>query len=388
MIKLLAKIFIKNPNDYENAKVREQYGVLCGAFGVFLNIVLFGLKFIFGMIASSVAMMADAFNNLSDGGSSIVQIVGFKLASKKPDSEHPFGHGRIEYITGLFISFIILYMGIELIKSSISSIIHPEVVNFSIFSVVVMIISILIKLYMYLYNHLIAKKISSVSMEATAKDSLSDTISTSVVILAIIAGRFVDWPVDGIGGVIVGIFIIKTGLESVHDTIEPLLGVAPSKEFVEQIEEELMEHKPICGMHDLVVHDYGPGRRMLSLHAEVPGDMNIFELHDVIDVAEVSIAQKFNCHVVIHMDPVDTKNERLAELKTVVKKVLEEIDSELKAHDIRMVPGVTHTNLIFDVVKPFSVNIKDNELSKMIAERIHSAENDVYCVITVENSYV
>ena len=286
MIRLLAKLFIKNNKDYKDQIVREKYGILCGGFGIFLNVILFALKFIFGTIAASVAMVADAFNNLSDAASSIVQILGFKLASKKPDSQHPFGHGRLEYVSGLAISFFILLMGFELIKSSITKLINPEPQNYNLFSILVMGFAILIKFYMYLYNHQIAKKIDSVTMEATAKDSFSDMISTSVVILSIIISRFTSFPVDGVAGIIVGVFILKTGYEAAKDTIGPLLGNPPSKELVESIEKELLQHKPIIGMHDLIVHDYGPGRMMISLHAEVPGYINIFDLHDVPDGAD------------------------------------------------------------------------------------------------------
>lgn len=388
MINLLAKIFIKNRKDYSNPQVRKQYGILCGGFGVFLNVMLFALKYIFGTIAASVAMVADAFNNLSDAASSFIQILGFKLSSKKPDPEHPFGHGRLEYISGLIVSFLILHMGFDLITDSIGAIRNPEKMQTSIISIVIMIGAILVKLYMYLYNHSVAKKIDSVSMEVTAKDSLSDMISTFVVIAAIFLEKFTTLPVDGIGGVIVGVFILKTGIEAAKDTIEPLLGTAPSKEFVSEIEEELMKHNPIIGMHDLVVHDYGPARMMISLHAEVPGNMNIFELHDTIDNAEVDIASRFNCQVVIHMDPIDVENQRLAELKTVVQQEITKINNELMAHDIRMVPGVTHTNLIFDVVKPFSCILTDEQLKNLISQSIKARCNDVNCVITVDQPFV
>ena len=388
MIKLLAKIFIKNPDDYQNEEVRSKYGILCGGFGIFLNAILFALKFIFGTLAASVAMVADAFNNLSDAASSVVQILGFKLSSKKPDPDHPFGHGRIEYISGLVVSFLILYMGTVLLKDSVLSIIHPEAMNISILSVVVMGLSILVKLYMYLYNHLTAKKISSVAMEVVAKDSLNDVISTSVVIAALIGSRFTSLPLDGIGGVVVGIFIIKTGLEAAKDTIAPLLGSAPSVELVSQIEEELMKHKPIVGMHDLIIHDYGPGRMMISLHAEVPGNLNIFSLHDVIDIAENDISKRFNCHVVIHMDPVDTENKRLAQLKEILAEEVPKINPELKFHDVRMVPGDTHTNLIFDVVKPYSCMLTDDKLKLVIHEAVHARCPDVYCAITIDQPFV
>ena len=388
MIKLLSKIFIKNPEDYKNEMVRSQYGILCGAFGIFLNAVLFALKFIFGTLAASVAMVADAFNNLSDAASSVVQILGFKLSSKKPDPDHPFGHGRIEYISGLIVSFLILYMGTVLLKDSVLSIIHPEAMNISLLSIIVMGISIVVKLYMYLYNHLTAKKIDSLAMEVVAKDSLNDVISTSVVIAALVGSRFTSLPLDGIGGVVVGIFIIKTGIEAAKDTIAPLLGSAPSVQLVAQIEEELMKHKPIVGMHDLIVHDYGPGRMMISLHAEVPGNLNIFSLHDVIDIAENDIAKRFNCHVVIHMDPVDTENKRLAQLKEVLAEEVPKINPELKFHDVRIVPGDTHTNLIFDVVKPYSCILSDEQLKLVIHEAVHARCSDVYCAITVDQPFV
>lgn len=388
MIKLLSRIFIKDSKNYSDVNVRRQYGILCGGFGIFLNIILFALKFIFGTIAASVAMIADAFNNLSDAASSIVSILGFKLASKKPDPQHPFGHGRIEYISGLIISFLILLMGFELLTSSVKSLIHPEKTQSSVISIVIMAIGILIKFYMFFYNHTIAKKINSVSMEATAKDSLSDTISTFVVIISIIAGRFTSFPVDGIAGIIVALFILYTGYDSAKETIRPLLGQPPSKEFVEEIEKEVMAHPPIVGMHDLVVHDYGPGRVMISLHAEVPGDMDIFELHDVIDVTEVSLAMKLNCSATIHLDPIDTKNSRLAELKKELKEILAKINPELSCHDVRMVPGITHTNLIFDVVKPFFYKKNDESLKTEIQNLVNSKYPDVFCAITIDSPYV
>ena len=384
MIKLLSRIFIKNYTDYQNEKVRSQYGILCGAFGIFLNAVLFTLKFVFGTLAASVSMVADAFNNLSDAASSVVQILGFKLATKKPDPDHPFGHGRLEYISGLVVSFLILYMGTALLKNSLLAIIHPETMKISLLSVIVMGISVLVKFYMYLYNHLTAKKIDSVAMEVVAKDSLNDVISTSVVIAALIGSKFTSLPLDGIGGLVVGIFI----LEAARDTIKPLLGSAPSAELVAQIEEELMKHKPIVGMHDLIIHDYGPGRMMISLHAEVPGNLNIFSLHDVIDIAEHDIALRFNCHVVIHMDPVDTENKRLSQLKNVLAEEIVKINPELKYHDVRMVPGDTHTNLIFDVVKPYSCFLTDEQLKLAIHNAVNSRVPDVFCAITVDQPFV
>lgn len=388
MFNLLVKFFIKDKNNYSDSKVRAQYGVLCGAFGIFLNVILFTLKLIFGLLSKSVAIIADAINNLSDAASSFVQILGFKLSSKKPDSDHPFGHGRMEYISGLIISFLILLMGFELFKTSIKNLFSGQTTSFSFVTLGILIFSIAIKFYMFLYNHKIAQKIKSVSMEATAKDSLSDMISTFIVIISIVASKFTVFPVDAIAGIIVAFFILKTGFESAKDTIDPLLGQAPTAELVNDIYKELMKFEPICGMHDLIVHDYGPGRLMVSLHAEVPGDMDIFELHDIIDIAENTIAQKFNCSAIIHMDPIDTKNTHLEELKKILKEKLVEIHPDLTCHDIRMVPGPTHTNLIFDVIKPFECNLSDSELKSEISKKMLTNCNNVYCVITIDQPFV
>lgn len=387
MISLLSRIFIKNSRDYSKPSVRTAYGVLCGAFGIFLNIVLFAAKFIAGTLAGSVAMTADAFNNLSDAASSLVSILGFRIASKKPDSEHPFGHGRMEYVSGLIVSFLILMMGVELIKTSVEAIINPEPVSGGLVPVLILCASILVKFYIWFYNHSVGKKISSVALEATAMDSLSDMISTFVVIVSVICSKFCSLPVDGIGGIIVAVFILRTGFESARDTLRPLLGTPPSEELVKAIEAEVMSHKPIIGIHDLVVHDYGPGRMMVSLHAEVPGDQNIFELHDVVDNAEISLSQKLGCSAVIHMDPVDTKNERLKELHKIASECAKQIDTRLSVHDVRMVPGPSHTNLIFDVVRPFDCCEDHASLKKELASKIEGLCSDVRCVICVDDPY-
>lgn len=263
MIRLLAKIFIKNSGEYKNPSVRRKYGILCSTFGILLNIILFLSKLLGATLSSSVSMFADAFNNLSDAASSFVSVLGFKLSGKKPDAGHPFGHGRIEYVSGLMVSFLILFMGIELLKSSVGSIVNPREIHGGLIPVCVMAGSILVKLYMFLYNHGIAKKIESPTMEAVAMDSFSDMISTGVVLVSVIASKFTDFPVDGIGGVIVAFFILKTGLDSCKETIDPLLGKAPDKELVSEIEAETLKIRPISGIHDLIVHDYGPGRRMI-----------------------------------------------------------------------------------------------------------------------------
>ena len=391
MLNLLSKLFIKDYKNYSDSKVRTQYGVLCGVYGIFWNVLLFGAKFIVGTIAASVAMVADAFNNLSDAASSVVNILGFKLASKKPDPEHPFGHGRMEYISGLVISGLIFLMALELFKSSLKGLINgftePTQQEFSVFSLIVLILAILVKLYMYFYNHSIGKKIDSVSLEATAKDSLSDTISTLVVIISLVLGRFTTFPVDGIAGLIVSVFIFMAGYEAAKETLQPLLGMKPEEEFVAEIEKEVLRHKPIVGIHDLVVHDYGPGRKMLSLHAEVPGDMDIFQLHDVIDVTEVDVSAKFGCETVIHLDPIDLNNPLLDENKKIVSEIVQSIDKRLTIHDFRMVPGETHTNLIFDVVKPFDCEISDSEMLSQIREKVLERKPSHFCVIAIDRPY-
>lgn len=388
MISLLSRIFIKNRYDYMNPDVRQKYGVICSAFGIFLNILLFLAKLTGAVLSNSVAMFADAFNNLGDAASSFVSVLGFKLAGKKPDADHPFGHGRLEYIAGFIVSFLILFMGIELFRSSVDSILHPKKIEGGIISLSIMVCAIAVKFYMFFYNHTIAKKIKSPAMEAVAKDSFADMISTSIVMVSIVAGHFTSLPVDGIGGLIVAVFIFKGGIESCKETINPLLGVPPEKEFVAEIERETLKFKPIIGIHDMLVHDYGPGRMMISLHAEVPGDRNIFELHEVIDCAEYALSQKFNCSVVMHMDPIDTNNSRLKTLKELAIEEAHKMDERFTIHDVRMVPGEKHTNLIFDIVRPYDCAFSENEIKTKLFAAIQSRASDIFCVITVDTPYV
>ncbi len=381
MIKLLAKLFIKDSKNYKDNDVRQKYGILCGFTGVILNLLLCILKFIFGTLAASVAMVADAFNNLSDATSSAVQILGFKLASKEPDREHPFGHGRIEYIAGLIISFFILYMGLELVRRSIKSIINPEEIHFSLVSLIILLLAIVIKVYIYFYNHNIGKKIESVAMEATAKDSLSDVIVTSVVVLSIVAAPFTSFPVDSIGGIIVGLCILKNGIESLKDTISPLLGQGATQEFVNQLEEVALSHKPIFEIHDVVLHDYGPGRRVVTLHAEVPGNVDIFQLHDAIDAAEDDIAHKFNCQILIHMDPVDVENEDLSKIKEIVNEEASKIDTGIQVHDIRIVATSSGRKLFFELRKPANLKIKNEDLKTKMYNAVQSKVPAYECVV-------
>ncbi|MCI5953890.1 MAG: cation diffusion facilitator family transporter [Lachnospiraceae bacterium] len=388
MITLLSKLFIKNREEVKDQKVRQAYGVLCGAVGIFLNLCLFAGKFIAGFISNSIAITADAFNNLSDAGSSIITLIGFKMAGQKPDPDHPFGHGRIEYISGLLVSVIILLMGLELLKSSVTKIIHPEELTFSPVILVILIVSILVKCYMFFYNKTLGKKLNSSAMMATGTDSLSDTLATTVVLISTLVAHFSGLAIDGWCGVAVGLFICYAGINAAKDTISPLLGQAPEPEFVNQVNSIVMAHEEVIGIHDLIVHNYGPGRVLISLHAEVPADGDILSLHDVIDTIEHELRDTLNCHAVIHMDPVQVGDPETDRLKGIVKECIAEIDPSLTIHDFRIVTGPTHTNLIFDVVTPYNFPMSDNELTAEITRRIQKENPSYYTVIEVDKKFV
>lgn len=387
MVALLAKFFIREKDD--KIKIRQAYGVLCGVVGIVLNVLLFLFKFLAGTISNSIAITADAFNNLSDAGSSAVTLIGFKLAGAKPDSEHPFGHGRMEYISGLIIAAAIFLMAYELIKDSIDKILHPQQTEFSAVVVAILLVSILVKLYMAYYNRSIGIKIDSAAMKATATDSLSDAVATTVVLIATLVGHYTEFYIDGWCGVLVGAFILFAGINAAKETLDPLLGQPPEEEFVEEIHRIVMAHEEICGIHDLIVHDYGPGRRMISLHAEVPAEGDILEIHDVIDNVENELRLKLGCDATIHMDPIVTSDEHVGELKAVVTEVVRGIDEVITMHDFRVVTGPTHTNLIFDVLVPFKFRISDEELTKLIWERIRERLGDnFYVVLKIDKAYV
>lgn len=387
MINILAKFFIKDYNDVESPKVRGAYGVLCGAVGIILNIILFTFKLIAGTISGSVAITADAFNNLSDAGSSIITMIGFKMAGHKPDPEHPFGHGRIEYITGLIVSFLIILMGFELGKSGIEKILNPNPVEFSKITVIILIFSILIKLYMYLYNKRTADKISSQAMMATASDSFSDSIATSAVLFSMMISEFTGADIDGYCGLLVAAFILYSGIMSAKDTISPLLGVKPEKDFIDKIEQYALSYPEIIGIHDLIVHDYGPGRVMISFHAEVPANGDILLLHDVVDNVEAKLKEALSCEAVIHMDPIVTDDKKTNEMKTAVSNLLKKVGDEITMHDFRMVEGPTHTNLIFDIVIPFDYKMKDDDVVEKLKEEVSKLPGNCFAVINVDKPY-
>ena len=387
MISLLAKLWIKDYKNVTDAKVREAYGVLCGGMGIALNILLFLGKFLAGTISGSIAITADAFNNLSDAGSSFITLIGFKLGSQKPDPEHPFGHGRMEYLSGLAVAVLIIVMALELFKSSFDKILHPEVLECSAVIVLILLASIAVKIYMAIYNHNVGKKIQSAAMGATAKDSMSDTIATTVVLISTIVGAIWGIPIDGYCGVLLSILIFMAGIGAIKDTVGPLLGTAPDKEFVEKIEEIVMAHDIVKGMHDLVVHDYGPGRVMISLHAEVPHTEDILVIHDEIDNIEEELGDKLNCEAVIHMDPIIMDDEKVNEVKEYVRNIVCQVGEELNFHDFRMVSGNSHTNLIFDVVVPFKYRMSDEVIKKAIQEAIWVNYPRYNAVIHIDHTY-
>lgn len=388
MISILARIFIKDHHETADPAIRRAYGILCGIVGIFLNIVLFGIKIFAGMISGSAAIMTDAFNNLSDAFSSLIMMVGFKMSGHKPDPEHPFGHGRIEYITGLVVSMLIILMGVELLKNAVEHIMSPAPVAFEPVTIIILIVSILTKLYMFFYNKRVGAKISSTAMQATAMDSFSDSVATSAVLFATMIGEFTGAKVDGWCALVVALFILYTGITSAKDTISPLLGSAPDRDFVDKIEAFAMSYPEVCGIHDLIVHDYGPGRMMISFHAEVPASGDILKMHDVIDCIEQKLRDVLGCEAVIHMDPVVTDDEETNRMKAVVMLIVKAIDEKLTMHDFRMVPGPTHTNLIFDVVVPYECRLSDEEVREQIISQVQKIPGSYFAVVQIDKPFV
>lgn len=383
MIELLSKWFLKDPQD------RTAKGILCSVVGIGFNILLFAGKGIIGLISDSVAIMADAFNNLSDAGSSLITLLGFRIAQKKPDADHPFGHGRYEYISGLVVSFLIVLMGYELFMSSLDKVIHPETPSGSAVTIVILVASILVKLYMFLYNRRVGKQIDSSAMQATAKDSLGDAVATAVVLAATVLFMTTGLNLDGWCGMVVSLFIFFNGFMAAKDTIGPLLGEPPSDELVSEISEIVLEDDELLSIHDMVVHDYGPGNLMVSLHAEVDGSKDVFMLHDHIDQAEERLRNRLHCEAVIHLDPIETSDAAVGQMRMQVSKLLQTLDDRITIHDFRMVPGESHTNLIFDAVVPHDLYPNKESARLAIVDLIHEVIGPSYhSVITVDYSYV
>lgn len=387
MIGLLAKLFIKSPPDPENEDIRRGYGVLCGSVGIGFNIILCALKLAAGIVSGSLAITADALNNLSDAGSSIITIIGFRLAASKPDLDHPFGHGRMEYLSGLAVSAAIVIVGFELGKSSVEKILNPTPLEFSWLLVGILAVSIAVKLYMAFYNRSYAKKVNSPALKATAADSLGDCITTSAVLLSLLVFKAFGVDIDAYCGLAVSLFILYSGIQSAKDTIGPLLGAPADKDFCRHVEEIVMSHEKIVGVHDLIVHDYGPGRRMITLHAEVPATGDFCELHDLVDNIEHDLRDELHCIAVIHMDPIETDNEVLSQARNAIAQAVKQIDPGCTVHDVRLVSGPTHTNVIFDLLVPFSLKLPDDEIKRKVVEIVNNIDETYTAVVTVDRSF-
>ena len=388
MITFLASLFIKDSKNYKEPSVRQAYGVLSGAVGIGLNILLFFGKWLAGTISGSIAITADAFNNLSDAGSSIITLIGFRLSGQEPDPEHPFGHGRMEYISGLLVSVAILVMGFELIGSSIGKLRSPEPIESSALVFGILIASILVQLYMFFYNHSLSKKIESAAMKATSVDSLSDTVATTLVLIATLISKYTGLLLDGWFGILVGLFILYTGGSTLKETIDLLLGQPPKQEFIDEVKEIVLGHSMVHGVHDLIVHDYGPGRVMISLHAEVDVNGDIQDIHEQIDHIEHELQEKLHCSATIHMDPIVTDDKEVLAMKAKVEEMVHFLDESFSMHDFRMVKGSTRTNLIFDVEVPRKTSYTDNEIVNWLKERIHELPGSKYfAVIQIDHEY-
>ncbi len=388
MSQLLLKLFVKDYNNVKNPAVREKYGILSGTIGIILNLLLCAGKFIIGSLSNSIAITADAFNNLSDAGSSIITLLGFKLSSKKPDKDHPFGHGRYEYIAALVVAFIVLLMGFELIKSSVQKIFRPEDIVFSIPAVAVLVLSILGKLWLAFFNRGLGKRIDSPAMSAVVTDSIGDISATAATLVSLIISKFTSLNIDGYIGVIVAFFVLYAGYGILKDTINPLLGEPPEKEIVDEVVSFVMDFDGVMGIHDLVFHNYGANSIFGTLHAEVSASEDIVKIHDTIDLIEQQVLEKFGIHLVIHLDPLIFDDERVNELRSIAVEAIRLIDERLMLHDFRVVDGPTHTNLIFDLVIPYDFKIPESELNFLVTEKIREKKKECYVVMTVETSYV
>ena len=384
----LVRLFIKDCDNVTDPAVRERYGILSGAVGIVLNLLLSAGKLFAGLMTGSISITADAFNNLSDAGSSVVTLVGFKLAGQKADDGHPFGHGRMEYLAGLLVSLMILLVGVELGRSSIGKILRPEAVDFSLVSTGILAASILVKLWMGQFNRGLGRKIGSAAMAATAADSISDAVATAAVLAGTLVNRFAHVNIDGWVGLAVAVFILRSGWGAAKDTINPLLGESPDPELVKQLRDLVLSHPQVVGMHDLIIHDYGPGRRLCSFHAEVPQDADILDAHDAIDHIEREIKEKFGIETTVHMDPIATADEKVNQLRRQVADLARVVEPEMTIHDFRVVRGPTHTNVIFDAVVPHKCRLTDEEVLQRLRQAVSALDPTYQAVIQIDRAYV
>lgn len=388
MTDFLVNKFIKDSTNIESTEVRTRYGMLASVVGIFCNVLLFSVKLTIGLILSSLAVTADAFNNLSDAASSIISFIGVKIAGKPADAEHPFGHGRIEYIAALIVSFLVIEVGFTFFKSSISKILHPEEISFDLVPFVILILSILVKLWMAFFNNKLGKRIDSKVMLATAADSLGDVITTSATVLSIIICHFTSINVDAIAGLIVSAIVIWSGISIAKDTLEPLIGERVPAELYQKITDIVESYDGIVGTHDLIVHNYGPNRSMATIHAEVPNDINIDVSHEIIDKIERDVKKDLNILLVIHMDPVEMRDEEVLSLREKTSRIVHALDPELNFHDFRVLKENEQRNLIFDLVIPDSYSEKDaNRVMHQLVSLLHEMDENVECIITLDRSF-
>lgn len=387
----LVKTFIKDAENIKDPKVRNKYGTLGGIVGIIINFILFLIKFFVGMLVGSIAISADAFNNLSDAASSVITIIGFKMANKPPDAEHPFGHGRIEYLSALIVAFLVMLVGVQFVKSSIERILNPTTITFEIIPFILLLVSIGFKFWLSSFNKFVGNKINSSALKAAATDALGDVFTSSTVVLSFLLAKFTTFPLDGYIGVLVALAILYAGFSLVKETLNPLLGEAPDPEMVNEICEKVLSYPLISGVHDLIIHNYGPGRIIASLHAEIPADKDIMEIHNVIDMAEREVSRDLNIHLVIHMDPICVITDEIKETWDYVEKVLRKYPEVRSMHDFRIIGEGDTKNLIFDIVISPSMSGKKKEKERMlknIKDAIHSEHPQYNCVITVDYDFM
>ena len=389
--KLLIKTFVKTPENTSDENVRSDYGFLAGVIGIIVNLFLFGVKLTVGMISQSIAVTADAFNNFTDAGSSLVTILGFKLSNMPADEEHPFGHGRIEYLSALVVSAMVMLVGVEFIRSSIERILNPTPVQFEVIPFVLILFSILFKIWLSRFNVLIGKKINSSALKAAGLDALGDVVTSSTVALSLLASKWTSFPIDGYVGVAVALMILYSGFKLTKETLNPLLGEAPDPELVFAIKNEVMSYDNITGVHDLIIHNYGPGKCMCSIHAEVPANMSVVKIHEIIDAAEKEVSEKLNVYLVIHMDPINVDDAEIMETQYELLKILNDHPIVKSMHDFRVVGSGEKKNLIFDIVVDSNrkkLQLTDEEIKHDICERVKKVYPTYNCVITVDNDFL
>lgn len=388
MTNFLINLFIKDKENVQDRNVRERYGMLSSITGVIVNILLSVFKLIIGVIASSMSIISDALNNISDAGSSIVTMLGFKMSQKKVDADHPWGHGRMEYISAFIVDILIILVGFELLQSSVDKIINPELPSISNVTIILLVVAILVKLWLFVFYKKIAKTISSAAIKGNAYDSISDSISTFAVLVSALVAKFMSISIDGYVSLLVSVFILITGFKALKEIIDILLGMKPDPEFVKEIEEFAVKYDTIEGIHDIMVHDYGPGRKIVSFHAEVPANSDICKAHDIIDQMEQDIFEEFGCITTIHMDPIVVDNEEINKMRKETEEIVKSINEKFSIHDFRMTDGGERINLIFDLVIPTDEKVNVEETVTKIQNEIHNKNKKYYAVIKAEHSYV